>query len=64
MQIIHPDLGVYIHSNHIEIFAKVQLQLKFHRKKKSTTEDIHLDLKRAALKDARATSHNEKLNLL
>lgn len=29
MQIIHPDLGVYIHSNHTEISAKVQLQLKF-----------------------------------
>lgn len=52
MQIIHPDLGVYIHSNHIEIAAKVQLKLKF-QEKNCTTEHIHLDLKRAALKDAR-----------
>lgn len=59
MQIIHPDLGVYIHSNHTEISAKVQLQLKFQGgEEKCTTENIHLDSKRAALKDARATSHN------
>lgn len=58
MQIIHPDLGVYIHSNHIELSAKVQMKLKFQgggREEGSTTEDIHLDLKRAALKDARTT---------
>lgn len=29
MQTIHPDLGVYIHSNHIKLSAKVQLNLKF-----------------------------------
>lgn len=29
MQIIHPDLGVYNHSNYIELSAKVQLKLKF-----------------------------------
>jgi len=52
MQIIHPDLGVYIHSNHTEISAKVQLQLKFQGGEKCTTENIHLESKRAALKDA------------
>lgn len=55
MQIIHPDVGVYIHSNNIELSTKVQLKLKFQEGGIKTAEDIHLDSKKATLKDARTT---------